>query len=306
MAVYTEQDIQFSNIDPFCLLDNAVYLESGSPIITSKTIPVVENSYVGAMLVRFSDVKSLSESYGISYLDAISAIANDNNIDSNHLAVAVDEETIIEDPEIIDELVNVVVNPISENSLAYIFCESMITSYEETGDEDYLTFLAEEEVPDNTRGNEIYKRFVNKVDEVYDKAKSGAYDNEFVKFKTSDDAKKFIDNTGNFSKKFANAVSEKIKDSDPRTAKFLSNMAKTVEREMEIAPRTWLAKKVASLRGLYGKYLAKAKAAKDMGKASVAQKIANVILSVIDWIMRKLQSGANKIGTQDYRYSFGR
>jgi hypothetical protein len=54
-----------------------------------------------------------------------------------------------------------------------------------------------------------------------------------------------------------------------------------------------MAKKIASLRGLYSRYMQKAKLAKAAGQASVFQKVAHRILSVIDALMKKMQNLSN-------------
>ena len=60
-------------------------------------------------------------------------------------------------------------------------------------------------------------------------------------------------------------------------------------------PRTWIARKISSLRSIYQKYLQRAKAAKAKHQASVFQRIASVILGCIDFLLRKLQKGTDRI-----------
>ena len=55
-------------------------------------------------------------------------------------------EEIIQNPEIIGELANVVINPQSENSSAYQFCEAMVDCFVESdGDEVFLEAIVDDE-----------------------------------------------------------------------------------------------------------------------------------------------------------------
>ena len=136
MAVFTEQEIMKDSSKVESILENALYLST--PIITPKTVAVTENSAVQAMVVRFKDIEDLSEQYGCSYLDAMSAVVEANELDPNTFAVAVDEAEIIENPELMNELANVVINPISDYDPEYQFCEACFNAWLESGDESFL------------------------------------------------------------------------------------------------------------------------------------------------------------------------
>jgi len=136
MAVFTEQEIMKDSSKVESILENALYLST--PIITPKTVAVTENSAVQAMVVRFKDIEDLSEQYGCSYLDAMSAVVEANELDPNTFAVAVDEAEIIENPELMNELANVVINPISDYDPEYQFCEACFDAWLESGDESFL------------------------------------------------------------------------------------------------------------------------------------------------------------------------
>lgn len=68
---------------------------------------------------------------------------------------------------------------------------------------------------------------------------------------------------------------------------------KRIEWEAKNKPKTWLAKKIASLRSIYQKYLMRARIAKAQGQASIFQKIASTILGIIDFLMKKMQNAVN-------------
>ena len=146
--LFTESDLMLDRLgkvsDFNSVLKEAVFLEEDECRLNPLAVPVVENTRIGALIANFSDIERLSEENNIDYFDAISAIAEANDVDFDSIAVAVDEARIIADPEIVDEVSNVVVNPISENSDAYVFVDLMVESYAMTGDVDFLNFMLEE------------------------------------------------------------------------------------------------------------------------------------------------------------------
>ena len=125
--VFTEQDLNIG-INPFDILNEATYVD-GDSLISPITVPMVENSDIGGIVVRFSDVESLAESYGCDYIDAMLAIAEENNVDPNYMAVVVDEADIILDPYIVTELANVVVNPMRDDDPRYELCKQIFYEY---------------------------------------------------------------------------------------------------------------------------------------------------------------------------------
>ena len=131
--LFTESDLMLDRLgkvsDFNSVLKEAVFLEEDECRLNPLAVPVVENTRIGALVANFSDIERLSEENNIDYFDAISAIAEANDVDFDSIAVAVDEARIIADPEIVDEVSNVVVNPISENSDAYVFVDLMVESY---------------------------------------------------------------------------------------------------------------------------------------------------------------------------------
>ena len=287
--LYSESAVKC--INGLDILSEANYLFDD--ISTPKTIPVVENSDLGAAVVRFSDIESISESYGCDYIDAMEAVAEQNDIAPEYLAVAVDEARIIEEPELINELANVVINPQSENSLAYQFCEAMVDSYAETGDEAYLEAMTTDQYMNGV--NQTFDNYELHKDEIMKSAS---------KYKNSEQAKHDIDKLGRLAeigKRNIKANSTRI---NPTVAKAAYNTLDRLKKEADNAPRTWLAHKVASLRGLYYKWLERARTERDLRKAGIFKTIASKVMGVIDYLMSKLQGLTNKIGNNDYRYTF--
>ena len=63
--------------------------------------------------------------------------------------------------------------------------------------------------------------------------------------------------------------------------------------ENEQYPKTWLAKKLAWLRGLYSNWMAQKSIMSAQGKANIFQRIGAFILRLIDRVAQKLQNLVN-------------
>ena len=106
-------------------------------------IPVIENSRLGAAAVSINNLNSIVEDYGCDYEDAFCAIAEQNEIDPNTLAVSIEDWKLIESPELANMVPNIVIKPISENNIVYQAVDYCINEYCNTGDEGYLDYLDE-------------------------------------------------------------------------------------------------------------------------------------------------------------------
>ena len=126
------------------ILNESVYLDESESILSAKAIPVVENSRIGAYVVKLEDIATFAEDYGMNYNDAMNAVVESNDIDMDHLAVAVKETTIIANPSIVKELANVVVNPNPQTDPVYQFTEACVNAFIESGDTSYMDLLVEE------------------------------------------------------------------------------------------------------------------------------------------------------------------
>ena len=125
------------------IIDEAVILDESESIIKLPAVPVVENTRLGCGLVYINDLDNIVEDYDCSYEDAFCAIAEQNEIDPDNLAVIVEDYSIIETPELVDLVPNIVVKPISENNIVYQAVDYCIDEYYETDDEGYLDYLDE-------------------------------------------------------------------------------------------------------------------------------------------------------------------
>ena len=274
--LFTQQDLGVST-NAFGILNESIYIDHNT--ISPNTASVIVNEDINAGIVRFSDVESISEEYGCDYIDAMIAIAESNDIDIEQLAVAVDEARIIEEPDIIYELANVVINPISENSLAYIFCESMVDAYIDSGDEDYLSCIIDEGVGDFImRQSDRWSRFKNsKPISILRKGPISGYI-AHKEFKRQQEQQQNVADTKELKSQLG-AANEKI----TAQAKELEAIKKQIAHK----PKSWISRKIASLRKIYANYMSKAK--QEGPNASVFKKIAAKVLSVIDALLKRLE-----------------
>ena len=146
------------------ILNESVYLDESESITSAKAIPVVENTNIGAYVVRLEDIATFSEDHGMNYMDAMSSIAESNGINMDDLAVAVKETTIMANPGIVNELANVVVTPLPKTDAMYQFTEACVDAFIESGDTSYMDLLVEETTNTNIKDIINLNKFVNHHD----------------------------------------------------------------------------------------------------------------------------------------------
>ena len=137
------------------ILSESEYLDESESIIKLQAIPVVENSRLDCGVVSFTDLESITEDYGCDYEDAFCAIAEQNEIDPNTLAVSVEDWKLIESPELAGMVPNIVIKPISENNIVYQFCDYAVSALAEdaiTDEEFYDAMLDEFSLGEFIRG----------------------------------------------------------------------------------------------------------------------------------------------------------
>ena len=144
------------------ILNDSVYLDESEAVVSAKAIPVVENSRIGAYVVRFNDISTFAEDHGMNYENAIRSIAESNGINMDDLAVAVKETTIMANPGIVNEINNVVVTPLPQTDAMYRFTEACVDAFIESGDTSYMDLLVEETT--NTKDIINLNKFVNHHD----------------------------------------------------------------------------------------------------------------------------------------------
>lgn len=89
-------------------------------------------------------------------------------------------------------------------------------------------------------------------------------------------------------KESMNAFNEIIKDRDDFTRDKL-------RKEIEHAPKTWIASKIAAFRSLYTKLEAELDQEKNMGRTNLLRKIMRICIKILDWLAFRMQKLGNKI-----------
>ena len=173
--VFTESQLSYNfngyNVldEAFAIMDEAVYLTEEESLLSPVAVPIVENSRIGMPIVNFADVERISEENGISYNEAVESIAYANDLDD--IAVAVPDYKLIIDPNIINEMNNVVLTPLPENDIVGSFTEECLDCWVESGDVNYLLPLLEisekfagkvlnKRLDSNRRGKQFYELHV--------------------------------------------------------------------------------------------------------------------------------------------------
>lgn len=107
-------------------------------IFPLESIPVIYNEDYG-YIIKFNDLEYINEYYGLDYFNGIQCLLEKNGIDN--YVVAIDHWKIINNPEIINELGNIVIIPQSKNSFMYRYVDYLLELGEYA--EDYKLFLDE-------------------------------------------------------------------------------------------------------------------------------------------------------------------
>lgn len=279
------------------ILDKSTYLTEQESLTRVQTVPVVENSRLGAYVVDFSDIERLSEDYGCSYIEAMEAVAEANGIEDpdKHFAVAVDEAAMIEDASLGQELANAVIKPQSETSLAYQFCEACANAYLESGDEQYLGAILEGKVGD--AWNAVKGAASNAASTVKGAAASAgnAIDPRNIRddYQTAQQAG--LGKVASAKDALANNKAAAGVSAGVGVGAVAAGIATARHfiKAAENKPKSWISQKIASLRGIYAKWLKAAQKQSDAGKANVFKQGAAKLMTIIDALLKKLQTAAN-------------
>ena len=260
--LFKQSDLKFSTIQEASnILNESVYLDESEAVVSAKAIPVVENSRIGAYVVRLEDIATFSEDHGVSYNNAMSVIAEANSIDIDHLAVAVKETTIMANPGIVNELANVVVTPLPKTDSMYQFTEACVDAFIESGDTSYMDLLVEETTNTDIKDKKI-------MDLIHHRAK---------RFEKALDFRK-------------NKIDKNLENNKLNLENEKSNIKKllqTVKHYGYKTPKALIQKALIALRKKYNQLL------QDIPKDKSQQKWYQKILLVIEKTINKLDQFVN-------------
>ena len=320
--LFKKEDLALN--EAMSILENAEYLSEDECLLDPNTIPVFENARLDMHIVTYNDMVKLSESYGLDADECLQCVAETNQIDPSTIAVAIDEADSIVDPDIVTDFPQVVINPISEESLAYKFCEACVDAYAETADEDYLWFAIDEsylleadKAPETKEKKEgLVSRITNAAGSVRDAfadTKRKLRTGKFIASGAYKDArgkgKGVIDSVKDASGVTRNVMTTNDEPNRNWTTKNTAVVAGTaaagvagiagaavmankILKAANNKPKSWIGKKIASLRSLYSKWLRRANMEKNLRRASAIKKVCATIMNVIDKLMARLQNAA--------------
>ena len=219
------QESELNTYNSDAIIDEAVILDESESITKLPAIPVIENTRLSCGLVYINDLDNIVEDYDCSYEDAFCAIAEQNELNPEDLAVVVEDYSIIETPELVDLIPNIVIKPISEDNIVYQAVNYCIDEYYDSGDEGYLDCL--DEISDDLiikaagarykkakeMENYIYDKNNHKylrsygTDYKFDKSKAGSKNKKNYKLK-----KKFLKNKKKYDKVYDDYYFNSIDD----------------------------------------------------------------------------------------------
>lgn len=214
------------------------------------------------------------------YNDILQLIAEEHNI-PNSFIVSIKEEDLILDPSLVDEFDSYVVKSINEQSFPYIYCTTLAESYLESGNEEFLNILCEDDIVD-----------LNEVSEINQAgAKWYGWAKRHPKLATVVTPTK-----ANLQQQALNLTPLgplAFPINTYRGIKQNISMYRHLKKEAEHKPKSWIAKKIASLRKVYEKWLNLAKVERYRDQAGLIKRAATKLLEVIDYLLKKLQNKAD-------------
>lgn len=268
-----------NNKDYYNLIESSTFLDVES--LSTQEIPIRAIEPDNRYLISFTDIYNFSESTMRDYDDTLRLIAEEHNIPSDSFIVSIKEEDLILDPSLVDEFDSYVVESMNEQSFPYIYCATLAESYLESGNEDYLNILYEDEI-------------VN-LDEVSELNQAGAKWYGWAK-RHPKLASVVTPTKANLQQQVLNLTPLgplAFPINTYRGIKQNISMYRHLKKEAEHKPKSWIAKKIASLRKVYEKWLNLAKVERYRDQAGLIKRAATKILEVIDYLLKKLQNKAD-------------
>lgn len=267
-----------NNKDYYNLIENSTFLDVES--LSTQEIPIRAIEPDNKYLVSFEDIYNFSESTMRDYNDILQLIAEEHNI-PNSFIVSIKEEDLILDPSLVDEFDSYVVKSINEQSFPYIYCTTLAESYLESGNEEFLNILCEDDIID-----------LNEVSEINQAgAKWYGWAKRHPKLATVVTPTK-----ANLQQQALNLTPLgplAFPINTYRGIKQNISMYRHLKKEAEHKPKSWIAKKIASLRKVYEKWLNLAKVERYRDQAGLIKRAATKLLEVIDYLLKKLQNKAD-------------
>ena len=287
--LFTESQLGASNA--FGILDEATYLTQSESQIRPQTIPVMEVARLGIVQIPFYAISELADSNGCGLLEAVAAVCSADGIDPQNAVVSMTESEVILYPEIAQELSNIVVSPISESDPVYQLCEAVVEAFMESNDESVFDELFTE----GTIGAKL-KWFGRGITQsASDKTSFLLHPMKTIRDRRADHTydTRYKFNVNNTDSVKANAEG-RVKALANAPHKFLGKIIDNLD-SFKHKPRNVIAKKIASLRKIYSKFMERSQRYIDDERASVFRRAAFYITKAIDKLLGWLQDKANDV-----------
>lgn len=327
--LFTEHQLNPSP-NPFCILDEAVYLTEEESRRHPQTVPIVENQRIGSGVVGYRDLLSVAEGYDVGLEEALMMVSTYCQIDPSQVVVSIDESDAIEDPSILTEEIPYVISPLSEADQEAAYTRLVLEALTEEGlafDEELCVHLLTEETYEeltkllnilqdqrNQRGNPLTndekKEWRRLIRRVHPDLHQNSVD---ASSSTISSVKGFIQRMGGIKQNqppprrpsspggapggngARDAVSAYLNAACKAYAGFAIG-ALAVKGGMyayayKNRPKSFIAKRIAALRSVYQKMLFDAQVHPE--KAGIIKRAAAIVLSIVDKLMAVLQRAAD-------------
>lgn len=324
--LFKPEDLVTESYDPIQeaadILNESVYLDESESLLSPVAIPVVENARIGANVVAFADVERLAEDHGVDYIDAMVGIAEANGIEMDKLAVSVPEWKIIANPEVVNELSNVIVAPISSQNPVYQFCEACVELALDEDNEEYINLFVEEILDEGSI------EYVRQPDGTMKKVEHASTDLQATRNKAAatlvstdgrtkehKEAQKTLKDNQNpgdgykrLTKRQMRARGKKMTAENLNDVKTLGDVKpdtelSRVQKIIKAVKESWPARKISeAISSLKKKYTDLKNKIQNTApeKRSIFQKVMNLIISAIDkltgWLSKKDDKDSNAEG----------
>ena len=283
--------------NPFSILDEGVYLTENESCTQPHTLPIKENSRLGINIINYSDIEKLSENYFINDISSLNLIIESNEI-SGPLVIAINEEDMILNPHLsnVFGMDNIVINPISTSDPIYTYCEAWCKELENDislNERSYAQIAVDfaKQIPTISKqswnlGKTPWGAY-KKTGEEFDKNIGDFEASPYVTEEDKNDLKSL--------KKWTQRTHAALHPVTLGTAATVGIgggiLAYKKIKEYRNKPKSVIAKKIASLRSIYQKYMKSAQ--ENPKKASIFKKICAKILQAIDTLLGYLQRKAD-------------
>lgn len=323
--LFTEAELGCRN--PLSILDEAVYLTEQESNMSSLEVPLLEDKALGVWKIPYHTLCTLCQQHGVCLLDGIGIVSEANRIDSEHVVLAIDEADAISNPDLVSNgSIPFVVTPISDQDPIYKLCEDATELWLETENQACLQELADglfEKLGD-LGADAAHYLYMGTHPKLQRLLTHHQVEHDSLKTQLKNDRSKYGERRDDRFWKRNQLERKAFRQEDAQRrlwkvgdrgyhhdalvgtgyilGKYGSKAAliagvgvgaNKLIKAYRNKPKSVIAKKIASLRKIYSKWMQRAQSSKDSGIVSKLRRGAAKILQVIDKLLGLLQSKAD-------------